>query len=74
MATEEDDWETVVEARAVKVTPRAMEERLHRAKSLRKAKLAKLTGTVKQVCQLMENEGDSSLAETKQLMEDFNKQ
>ncbi|KAK7884418.1 hypothetical protein WMY93_027541 [Mugilogobius chulae] len=70
---QEEDANTVVEVRLVKVTPKAQEEKLHRAISLRKAKLAKLTSTVNQVRHLMESEDDSSLEEAKQLMEDFDR-
>lgn len=63
----------VVKTRMVKVTPRALEDRLQLATNLHKAKLAKLTGTVKQVHQLMEHEGESSLTEAQQLMEDFSR-
>lgn len=72
MNNEEEDTVAELEARAVKITPKAMEERLQRIINLRKAKLAKLTGTVKQVRQLMENECDTSLTEVTQLMKDFN--
>ncbi|KAK7882611.1 hypothetical protein WMY93_028785 [Mugilogobius chulae] len=70
---QEEDANTVVEVRLVKVTPKAQEEKLHRAISLRKAKLAKLTSTVNQVRHLMESEDDSCLEEAKQLMEDFDR-
>lgn len=69
---EEEDTVAEMEARAVKITPKAMEERLQHVINLRKAKLAKLTGTVKQVWQLMDNECDTSLTEATQLMKDFN--
>ncbi|KAL4009499.1 hypothetical protein ACER0C_003351 [Sarotherodon galilaeus] len=72
MNEEEEDTVAEMEPRAVKITPQAMEERLQRVVNLRKAKLAKLTGTVKQVRQLMENECDASLAEATHLMKDFN--
>ncbi|XP_025763461.1 uncharacterized protein LOC112847046 isoform X2 [Oreochromis niloticus] len=72
MNEEEEDTVAEMEARVVKITPKAMEEKLQRVVNLRKAKLAKLTGTVKQVRQLMENECDASLAEATQLMKDFN--
>ncbi|CAI5649405.1 unnamed protein product [Oreochromis niloticus] len=72
MNEEEEDTVAEMEPRAVKITPKAMEEKLQRVVNLRKAKLAKLTGTVKQVRQLMENECDASLAEATQLMKDFN--
>ncbi|KAL3987991.1 21S rRNA GM methyltransferase [Sarotherodon galilaeus] len=72
MNEEEEDTVAEMEARAVKITPKAMGERLQRVVNLRKAKLAKLTGTVKQVRQLMENECDASLTEATQLMKDFN--
>ncbi len=57
----EEDTATVVDARVVKVTAKAMEERLRHAVSLWKAKLAKLTGKMNQIHQLMEDGDDNSL-------------
>lgn len=73
MNGKEKDTATAMEAKAVKITPKALEERLQRAVNLWKTKLAKLTGTVKQVHQLKENEGATSLTEAKQLIKDFNR-
>lgn len=51
---------TVVDTRAVKVTAKAMEEKVKRAANLRKAKLAKLTGKMNHIRQLMD-EGDDNI-------------
>ncbi len=58
----------------MKVTAKAMEERLRHAVSLWKAKLAKLTGKMNQIHQLMENGDDNSLTVIQtNLMVEFNR-
>lgn len=57
----DEDLATVVVARAGKVSAKAMEERLQHAVSTGKAKLAKLTGEMKQIHQAMDESGDGCL-------------
>lgn len=74
MEPEEEETATVGDAREVKVTPKAMEERLQRAVSSRKAKLAKLTGKMNQIRQLMDSGDDNNVTVIQtMLMVDFNR-
>ena len=73
MEHRDEDLATVVDARAGKVSAKAMEERLQHAVSTGKAKLAKLTGEMKQIHQAMDESGDGYLTVIQTKMVEFNK-
>lgn len=69
----DEDLATVVDAKARKVSTKALEERLQCAVSTGKAKLSKLTGKMKQIHQATDESGDGCLTVIQTKMVEFNK-